>query len=267
MRQLHIVQGGIENGDKRLLERTASSRRGVRSWIGPKHAAIGDDVVVYIGGYGFFATARVASQPKRRQDWHNRYAFDVGTIRLIEPAVSLHSIELRVPALTWAKYPRSITTPAEPIATQIRDLIRERRRTRLPDLDEDALAGANLGELRAVALLKARANVPPRIARTLQRARAQAIRLYVLQRAGGFCEGCGSVAPFLTTMGQPYLEPHHTTRLADEGPDHPAHVIALCPNCHRRAHHAHDAAAFNRSLKRQARRREAAQWRVGLKGA
>ena len=41
------------------------------------------------------------------------------------------------------------------------------------------------------------------------------------------------------------------TRRADDGPDHPAHVIALCPNCHRRAHYAGDAKAFNTVLKRK----------------
>ncbi|MGH9768021.1 MAG: HNH endonuclease [Blastocatellia bacterium] len=62
------------------------------------------------------------------------------------------------------------------------------------------------------------------------------------------CEGCNDHAPFQKSDGFPYLEPHHTMRLADGGPDHPAHVIAPCPNCHRRAHYAVDAEAFNKSL-------------------
>ena len=74
------------------------------------------------------------------------------------------------------------------------------------------------------------------------------MRIYVLRRAEGHCEGCGEAAPFLTRDGHPYLEPHHTRWLSDGGPDTPAHVIALCPTCHRRAHYAVDALAFNTSL-------------------
>lgn len=65
--------------------------------------------------------------------------------------------------------------------------------------------------------------------------RAEAIKKYVLARAKGICEGCEKTAPFRTSKG-PYLECHHIHRLADGGPDHPANVIALCPNCHRESH-------------------------------
>jgi 5-methylcytosine-specific restriction endonuclease McrA len=44
------------------------------------------------------------------------------------------------------------------------------------------------------------------------------------------------------------LEPHHVTRVSDGGPDHAAHVIALCPNCHRRVHHGADGKQFNKRL-------------------
>jgi HNH endonuclease len=43
-----------------------------------------------------------------------------------------------------------------------------------------------------------------------------------------------SVAP--TERRFAYLEPHHLRRVSNGGPDHPAHVISLCPNCHRRVH-------------------------------
>ena len=66
--------------------------------------------------------------------------------------------------------------------------------------------------------------------------RAEAIKKYVLARANGVCEGCDKPAPFHTSKG-PYLECHHLHRLADGGPDHPANVIALYPNCHREVHH------------------------------
>jgi 5-methylcytosine-specific restriction protein A len=80
-------------------------------------------------------------------------------------------------------------------------------------------------------------------------ARSADVAVYVRRRADGTCEGCLSDAPFVGVDGHPYLEPHHTTRLSDGGPDHPAHVIAICPNCHRRAHYGSDADAYNAQLR------------------
>jgi hypothetical protein len=80
--------------------------------------------------------------------------------------------------------------------------------------------------------------------------RSQAVRTYVQLRARGYCEGCDQPAPFINSEGLPYLESHHTIRVADGGPDHPHWVIALCPSCHRHAHHAHDAREFNANLLR-----------------
>lgn len=80
------------------------------------------------------------------------------------------------------------------------------------------------------------------------RERSAKVREYVLARAAGICEGCGETAPFLKKDGSPYLEPHHTTRLADDGPDHPRWVAALCPNCHRRVHSGEDGEEFNKKV-------------------
>jgi HNH endonuclease len=244
---LHIIQGGVDNGDKTRLERAARSGRRVPSWVAPKSVTVGDDAVIYVRGYGFFATARFKSKPKPRPDWPNRYGAGLDFIRLIAPPISLASIRRHVPKLSWAKYPRSITTPTRDIANQVRALISERRRTGTPDLDDAALASANIAELKRVALLSQRKFVTPKQRKVLYRARSTAIRLYVLCRANGRCEGCNSRAPFLTADGAPYLEAHHVERLADEGPDHPRKVIGLCPNCHRRAHHSQDRDGFKTS--------------------
>jgi 5-methylcytosine-specific restriction protein A len=83
---------------------------------------------------------------------------------------------------------------------------------------------------------------------SLYRMRSRAVRLYVLRRAAGKCEGCGAEAPFKTKQGQPYLEPHHIRRLTDGGPDDPRWVAGVCPNCHRRAHSSEDAAEYNKKL-------------------
>lgn len=74
------------------------------------------------------------------------------------------------------------------------------------------------------------------------------VRTYILKRANGKCEACGTNAPFLTNDNRPYLEPHHIRKLSDGGPDHPYFMIALCPNCHRRAHFSKDSVSFNDTL-------------------
>ena len=59
----------------------------------------------------------------------------------------------------------------------------------------------------------------------------------VLDRAAGVCELCESPAPFLRASNlEPFLEVHHRMRLADGGDDTVENAIAVCPNCHRRAH-------------------------------
>jgi 5-methylcytosine-specific restriction enzyme A len=111
------------------------------------------------------------------------------------------------------------------------------------ELNRDSLA-----ELRRKAFADSAECRTPIERRTLYRMRSRAVRLYVLGRAAGVCEGCGGSAPFKTKEGQPYLEPHHIRRLTDGGPDDPRWVAGVCPNCHRRAHYSEDAAEYNKEL-------------------
>ena len=122
------------------------------------------------------------------------------------------------------------------------------------------LRDTSLEELRRLAIEGASRGASVEERRRNARVRSEAVRAYVLKRADGSCEGCSEEAPFKTRRGQPYLEPHHTTRIADGGPDHPAHVIALCPTCHRRVHHAHDGEAYNAALVRWLATTEGAEW-------
>ena len=110
---------------------------------------------------------------------------------------------------------------------------------------EEQLARTPMDELRRRALEVAQDPRPPHESRQFTYYRSTAVKVYVLRRADGRCEACGQAAPFTTSSGRPYLEPHHIRRLSDGGPDHPESVIGLCPNCHRRAHHSADRAQFN----------------------
>jgi 5-methylcytosine-specific restriction protein A len=87
--------------------------------------------------------------------------------------------------------------------------------------------------------------------------RSEAVRRYVLARAAGVCESCNEPAPFVTLQGQPYLEPHHTRRLSDGGPDDPRFVGAVCPDCHREIHHGIQGQSKNDALIETIRRKEA----------
>lgn len=78
--------------------------------------------------------------------------------------------------------------------------------------------------------------------------RSADVRVYVLARSAGKCEGCAEPAPFKRPDGSPYLEPHHIRRVSDGGPDDPRFVIALCPNCHRRVHAGADGPGYNSTL-------------------
>jgi 5-methylcytosine-specific restriction protein A len=78
--------------------------------------------------------------------------------------------------------------------------------------------------------------------------RSEDIKAYVLARANGTCESCGKPAPFTRPDGSPYLEPHHTRRVSDGGPDHPRWVGGICPTCHKEIHYGMNGSNLNRSL-------------------
>ncbi len=246
--KLHLLNGGYGNGDKDLLEQAARGDRHAQSWVVPKTASIGDDVVINVAGYGLFVTGRIASPPGPKTGWRNRYGAGLDSIKLIDPPISLGTVQRHVPDLKWARYPRSICTPSPELADKVRNLVKNRRKTRMPDTDDVAIKMANPDELKKLALLSVPRSATPKRRQVIYRIRSKAIRRYILHRAQGLCEGCSSPSPFRGVDGQPYLEAHHTRRLADGGLDALKHVIALCPNCHCRTERGEDAKFFNSKL-------------------
>ncbi|MFE2326697.1 HNH endonuclease [Streptomyces sp. NPDC059385] len=66
--------------------------------------------------------------------------------------------------------------------------------------------------------------------------RIPSARRAVILRSGGRCESplCAGGQPVdITDSGEPLLDVDHVDELAAGGADHPAQMIALCPNCHR----------------------------------
>ncbi|QEL12893.1 HNH endonuclease [Kushneria phosphatilytica] len=81
--------------------------------------------------------------------------------------------------------------------------------------------------------------MPKAAARTVVTyARDPKVVVWVIAQAQGICEFCGSSAPFHRSDGTPYLEVHHVRPLAAGGSDTTTNTVAVCPNCHRRFHHA-----------------------------
>lgn len=93
-------------------------------------------------------------------------------------------------------------------------------------------------EARRKRLAKALKIAPTRSAVTQIYLRNPDVVVEVLLRATGLCEQCRSPAPFRRRSDStPYLEVHHQRPLATGGEDTVDNAIALCPNCHRKAHH------------------------------
>jgi 5-methylcytosine-specific restriction protein A len=96
-----------------------------------------------------------------------------------------------------------------------------------PSIDDDSSEG--LDELRTAAYAATAPGLQTATAaaKTVY-SRSAAVRRYVLARANGVCECCMVPAPFVRANGTPYLEPHHTRRLAESGTDHPRCVSFIC---------------------------------------
>jgi len=103
---------------------------------------------------------------------------------------------------------------------------------------EDVVAEQGLKTWQERLNKSATAVVAAQLAPTEYRRRSDSLHRYALARSAGVCEACLLPAPFVDKKGRPFLEVHHILRLADDGPDAPANVAAICPNCHRAAHHS-----------------------------
>jgi 5-methylcytosine-specific restriction protein A len=106
------------------------------------------------------------------------------------------------------------------------------------EFEKRVIASMKDAKGRAARLKKASSIPATRIVKTIVFVRNPDVVAEVLSRAEGICNLCSQKAPFKRRKDQtPYLEVHHRKRLADGGKDTVANSIAVCPNCHRRAHH------------------------------
>ncbi|MFC1926220.1 HNH endonuclease [Chloroflexota bacterium] len=79
--------------------------------------------------------------------------------------------------------------------------------------------------------------------------RDPAVKAYVLVRSGYKCEmpNC-TYEGFEKANGGLYMEEHHITPLAEGGEDIITNAVALCPNCHARAHFSKDKDSVKKQL-------------------
>lgn len=141
-------------------------------------------------------------------------------------------LRLAIDQLEWFS---SATASAEPTAAQSEpslDHIEESFRRAIARSANDTQT-ARLARLEQAPAYPARTMVT-----TTSFARNPDVVAEALFRAKGTCEQCKRSAPFIRALDNtPYLEIHHKVRLSYGGPDTLGNVIALCPNCHRKAHY------------------------------
>lgn len=80
------------------------------------------------------------------------------------------------------------------------------------------------------------------------------VKAWILQNAKGICELCDQQGPFTDKSGKYFLEAHHVVFLSQGGEDSTENAVALCPNCHKKCHHAPDTDAIRGELRKKIER-------------
>lgn len=191
------------------------------NWSCSATATTGDRALLYITrGQGIIAEWIIASKPWKTKKY---YRCKVQFLRDINTPITIDEIRLLAP--TWkAVQPNFRGHHSISIPKNIYTRICKRRPGALTSYDT---------EIHKLNLAIKKSQIQTVFQRNTD------VIAEILDRANGFCERCGSAAPFISSAtGQPYLEVHHKTRLADGGYDTVKNAIALCPNCHRHEHYA-----------------------------
>ncbi|NLX95228.1 MAG: hypothetical protein GXY83_03535 [Rhodopirellula sp.] len=116
---------GSNDDDFHTLVDAARDGKNVVGWVVPKKAAVGDRVLLCTPSRGFVADALVASE-KEPGEFGQRHVFraDVGPVKLFPSPIPIAYIVTVMPERPWPTYPRSYTTPPEPIAEALLAAIR-----------------------------------------------------------------------------------------------------------------------------------------------
>jgi HNH endonuclease len=153
--------------------------------------------------------------------------------------------QLKGLSLTQRYFTKLTSHLAELILGEISGLITVETEEEYRAVFDDAVADASSldsDELRRrVSYMPAK---PLRVLRTIYAFnRNPFVVAVVLRRAkltGCEADFCMNRKPFIRSDGSPFLEVHHRLPLARGGLDTVENAIALCPNCHRKAHYGDD---------------------------
>jgi 5-methylcytosine-specific restriction endonuclease McrA len=227
------------------------------SWSCSKSARAGDHALVYVtGGLGITYEWKVLTDAEPDKTWG--YVCDVEYVGDINPPISIRELRDAIPRKDWSsphlnfRGNRSIEIPLVGLKA-IRSLRATRRRAielvpqqgrrqtkeqiDLALQKRIALSVKDTPSIRKARLAKASKKPKSQTVTTTAFIRNADVVVEVLVRAKGRCEECGEPAPFERARdGTPYLEVHHKQMLSNGGEDTVKNAIAVCPNCHRRAH-------------------------------
>ncbi len=214
------------------------------SWSCSKTTRLGNTALVYVARIGVCFEWRVLSDAEKNDKWG--YVCDVEFVKSFDPPITIQELcsavapgEWKPPHLNFRGF-KSIVIPGDILKSIL--ILRQNVAYSFKDAEEnfarEVTKSLQLSADQRRSRLKT-ANKYPDIKEvaTTVFIRNPDVVAEVLIRAKGNCESCGKIAPFERASNRtPYLEVHHRVRLADNGEDSVENAIALCPNCHRKAH-------------------------------
>jgi 5-methylcytosine-specific restriction protein A len=214
-------------------------------WCCSRRIRSGDCIWVYVTGKGLCYEWRAISDSHPDPTRRYSYVCEVEFVCDFEPPITRQQICAVVTKKEWNKPHINMKGRA---ASIIEDCAAKKIRALLPanslqELEQKFLDGVaaskRLSEDERLKLLALAPKYPIKDKVTTGRFRRnEHVVAQVLFRAAGYCEDCKHPAPFNRAAdGEPYLEVHHKIWLARGGEDTVENAMALCPNCHRKAHH------------------------------
>jgi 5-methylcytosine-specific restriction protein A len=232
------VSGGIPRRDFWTCGNTKRIRRGDRFLL----IRLGSEPRGIIGG------GRILSEPREVAHWdHSRKERGVAALGTdivfdylsVRPVVPMDELKSEYQDVWWTPQNSGMIVPVS-VADEIFRLLDQYRSA--PKANDDGF-WQRVWAIRSMGPVSKPNGVaaPLKDSVTVERTRRNSrVAAWVQDHAGGKCELCRKTGPFVDDSGRLFLEVHHVVPLADGGPDTPSNAVALCSNCHRRAHYAKD---------------------------
>ncbi len=222
---LHILVG--ENESFASLKQRAR-RRDRLTWIVPKVATVGDDVIMFVRDQGFIARGRVVTTPTPTMLGRAQaYQAEIGFLKLLGRPVTLAAVAAAAPNWKWPTYPRSRASVPSSMTARLSRLFDRAPVKAVPGPDPST-------------------DVPPAIegiareTRVLVRGRSDRLRRAAIEKSRGVCAVCVvDFSKLLEGRGARILHVHHLSQLSHGSQPRATRVgdlAVVCPNCHGMLH-------------------------------